>query len=132
MCSREHFLKNLWRWKCGLPEEESDRPKKNNIDIEELRKTEWSPEFEKLMRNRLLMGALRYGVMGHGSVPENKPQYNRIESIRKRLKFFEESGNAEWLVDIANMALLMFEERQHPNFHFEAGDDGYHDEIIKK
>lgn len=124
------FLKNLWRWKCGL--EEIDFDKANQIDLDELRKTEWSSEFENLMRNRLLMGSIRYGKMGHGSVPKNKPYYNRIESIRKRLSFFENTGNSEWLVDIANMCLLMFEERQHPNFHFESKDDEYHDEIVIK
>jgi hypothetical protein len=34
-------------------------------DLEQLRRTEWNPEFEKLMRNRLLMGAMRYGEFRH-------------------------------------------------------------------
>lgn len=124
----DFFLKNLWLWKCGLPEEP---PIKQTIpDYEELRKSEWSEEFEKLMRNRLIFGAIRYGCMGHGKIPKNKPTYDRIESIKKRLKFFEETGNAEWLIDIANIALLIFEEKQHPNFHFKQIDDGYHDEKI--
>jgi len=122
------YLKNLWRWKCGLGEINFDES--NKININELRESEWSPEFEKLMRNRLIMGSIRYGRMGHGSTPKGKPKYDRCESIRKRLKFFEETGNAEWLVDIANMALLMFEEKQHKNFHFDSNDDGYHDNII--
>ena len=122
------YLKNLWRWKCGLPEIDFDRA--NHIDLEALKKSEWSPEFEKLMRNRLLMGSIRYGKMGHGSIPKGKPKYGRINSIRKRLGLYEETGNAEYLVDIANFALLLFEERQHPNFHFNSIDDGIHDEII--
>lgn len=126
---RKRFLSNLWKWKCGM-KEEPEKPEP--IDIQSLRETEWSVDFERLMRNRLVMGALRYGLMGHGSTPKGKPKYNRIKSIQKRLKFYEETGNAEWLVDIANMALLMFEEHQHPNFHFSPVDDGYHDEIIKK
>ena len=125
----KHYLSNLWRWKCGL--EEIDFSKVENISLEDLRKSEWSNEFEELMRNRLLLGALRYGKMGHGSIPEGKPKYDRCDSIRKRLKFFEETGNAEWLVDIANMSLLMFEERVHENFHFSASDDTFHDKIIK-
>lgn len=118
---------NAWKWACGLPESEESE----SIDFKKLEKTEWSVDFEKLMRNRLIMGALRYGIMGHGSIPKGKPKYDRIESIRKRLQFFEETGNSEWLVDIANMCLLIFEERVHPNFHFKSGDDGYHDKIIK-
>lgn len=119
------YEKNRWRLEHGIAETDYK-------EFDELKDTEWSKQFEGLMRNRLLMGAFRYGRMGHGGIPKGKPHYNRAESVRKRLQFFEQTGNAEWLVDIANMALLMFEERVHPNFHFEAGDDGYHDEIIKK
>lgn len=122
---REDFMRNLWRWKCDVPEKNGVKP--NPDLIPSLLKTEWSNEFEKFMRNRLAFGAIRYGKMGHGSVPPGKPSYNRIKSIQKRLSFFEKTGNADWLVDVANMALLIFEERQHPNFHFESGDDGYHD-----
>ena len=31
--------------------------------LESLRSSEWSREFEELMRNRLLMGAFRYGLL---------------------------------------------------------------------
>ena len=126
-----HFLRNLWRWKCGLPEEEYDKP---THSLEQLQRTEWSTEFEHLMRNRLIMGALRYGCMGHGSVPKGKPVYDRCESIRQRLLRYETTGNAEWLVDIANMALLMFEERVHPRHNFTHidgdADSNYHDRVL--
>lgn len=130
--NREHFIRNLWRWKCGLPEIPPTKPNPNLVN--DLWKTEWSPEFEQMMRNRLVMGAIRYGRMGHGEIPLGKPKYDRFESIRKRLRFFEETGNAEWLVDIANLALLMFEERYHQNFHVESVDGdsekAYHDKIL--
>lgn len=130
--SRLH-LDNLWRWKCGLPE--VDYTLQPKFDIEELRRTEWSSEFEQKMRNRLVFGAIRYGPMGHGGIPPGKPQYDRVASIRARLDRFERTGNAEWLVDIANMALLIYEERMHPNFHFRAvdgdDDDAYHDKVVK-
>jgi hypothetical protein len=127
---RSSFVKNLWLWKCGMPEIE-DVPQ-TSINIDQLAKSEWSTKFEQLMRNRLIMGAIRYGVMGHGSIPKGKPKYDRVASIKKRLQFYEDTGNAEWLVDIANMALLMFEERPHPNFHFDSVDDIYHDKPMKK
>lgn len=120
----QFFLDNLWLWKCGLPEKEFTLP------VENIETTEWSTEFEKLMRNRLIMGALRYGRMGHGQIPVGKPTYDRCASIRQRLLNFEQTGNADWLVDIANLALLMFEERYHPHFHLRSEDDGYHDTII--
>jgi len=87
------FLNNLWRWSCNLPEIDLENPLKEFINpilnIEELRLSEWSPKFEALMRNRLVMGAFRYGVL---HAPE-KPQYNRIASCIKRLQRYQETGN---------------------------------------
>lgn len=132
MMDSQHFINNLWRWKCGLPEL---TPTEEHIELTDLEHTEWSPEFERLMRNRLVFGAIRYGRMGHGELPPGKPVYDRCESIRRRLERWERSGNAEWLVDIANMALLMYEERMHPDWHFRAVDgddtDSYHDNILE-
>ena len=49
------------------------------VSIDELRGTEWSQEFERLQRNRMLMGSLRYGRLGK----EGKPQYNRTEDFKR-------------------------------------------------
>ena len=119
----QFFLNNLWRWKCGLPETEEVNQESS---YEELKKTEWSEEFERLMRNRLIIGALRYGRLG----ATNKPQYDRINSMIKRLTKYQETGNKEFLVDVANICLLEFVECNHPNQHFHAIDDGEHTKIL--
>lgn len=90
--------------------------------LQELSASEWSPEFERYMRNRLIMGALRYGKLG----TPGKLVYDRLSSIRRRLMNYECSGNLELLVDIANLALCEFVEGQHPNRHWHAVDDGEH------
>ena len=118
MDKTNHFANNLWRWKCGLPELEPNNP----ISYEDLKKTEWSIDFEKLMRNRLIMGALRYGRIG----AKNKPKYDRINSMIKRLMRYQETGNKEFLVDVANLCLLEFVECHHPKEHFISIDDGEH------
>lgn len=82
--------------------------------IADLQKSEWSPEFERLMRNRLVMGALRYGPL-HAP---GKRKYDRSIGMRKRLIQYIDTGNTEFLVDIANLALLEFEEGTHPNKHW--------------
>ena len=84
--------------------------------------TEWSGEFEQLMRNRLVMGALRYGRLG----APGKPQYDRIASIVRRLEKYRATGNLEMLVDAANLCLCEFVEGDHPLKHFSALDDGEH------
>lgn len=113
---RDHFLRNLWRWSAGMPEQDPE-----SFAIEDLRRSEWSADFEQLMRNRLVMGAFRYGKLG----AQFKPQWDRMWSIAKRAAEYERTGNLELLVDIANLCLLEFVEGRHPNRHFEVlqGDE---------
>lgn len=92
------------------------------FSLNDLRTSEWSTEFESLMRNRLIMGALRYGKIGD----KNKPKYNRLSAIAKNILIYNETGNDEFLVDIANLCLLEFVEGEHPNKHFKAADDKNH------
>ena len=94
-------------------------PKKvKTLNVEELKKTEWNNEFENLMRNRLILGAFRYGLLGRDSVKFNVPDYIRVKLAR-----YEETGNLESLVDIANLALVEFTLSDHPLKHFKALDD---------
>jgi hypothetical protein len=78
------------------------------------------------MRNRLIMGALRYGLI-HAP---GKPKYDRIGSITRRLEKYKQDGNLEHLVDAANLCLMEFEEGTHPLKHFGAQDDGEHAQVI--
>ena len=91
-------------------------------DLVSLRDTEWSEEFEQLMRNRLIMGSFRYRLLGD----PDKPKYNRVDSVRRRLDEYERSGNTEMLVDAANGCLLEFVEGTHPLKHFAPNDDREH------
>ena len=127
MQDTQFFLNNLWKWKCGLPEDDYNQAKTvdKTMTYESLRKTEWSDEFENLMRNRLLMGAFRYGKIRE----QNKPNYMRMQSAERRMKLYEETGNDELLVDIANLCLLEFMIGKHPKKHFNSIDDGEHAEI---
>lgn len=82
--------------------------------LEELRETQWSGVFEEAMRCRLIMGGIRYGLLG----VKGKPQYERSEDIVERAREYQETGNQELLVDIANLALIEFVEGDHPLRHF--------------
>ena len=107
---RDHLL--------GLPELEI-------VTYDELCESEWSPEFEQYMRNRLMMGALRYGRLRI----EGKPHYNRVHRLRECLIDYEATGNLECLVDVANLALVEFVEGKHAQRHFKAVDDGPHAKV---
>jgi len=115
------YLANAWRRLAGVLEIQTP----NIPAIESLRESEWSPKFERLMRNRLIMGAFRYGLLN----ATGKPKYDRMDSIAKRAKLYKDTGNIEILVDIANMALLEFEEGDHDSRHFKAADDGLHTDL---
>jgi|SRR5579862_1494999 len=91
------------------------------FNYENLRRSEWSNTFETLMRNRLIMGALRYGLLG----TSNK-NYDRITSMIHRLKLYQTSGNLEHLVDVANLCLCEFVDGKHPNKHFNSLDEHEH------
>jgi hypothetical protein len=122
MMNSQDYLLDLWYNLSGIE-------KKDVLimpNIEELIRTEWSPVFEKLMRNRLLMCAFRY-VRLHDV---NKPKYNRVQKIKDKIEIYERTGNLECLVDIANIALMEFEEGEHPLKHFRSTDDKDHSEII--
>jgi len=95
--------------------------------LDSLRQSEWCPEFEQLMRNRLLVGRFRYGRMDD----PNKGDYDHICSMIQRLRLYQKTGNLEHLVDVANLALVEFRHSKHPNRHFSAEDDVIHCEEKK-
>jgi hypothetical protein len=94
--------------------------------LDDLRISEWSREFERLMRNRLLVGRFRYGLMQR----TDALNYDRIGSALIRLRAYQECGNLEHLVDAANLMLLEFEHGSHQERHFMASDDGEHVERV--
>lgn len=121
MTDEKLFMENLWKRRAGVPES-AEIKRIPNTDLNAIRKSEWSSEFEELMRNRLLMGYFRYGRIrdGKGNTAAH------IRSIERRLKKYEETGNKEFLVDIANICMVEFMQDCHPDSHFSAIDDGEH------
>uniref|UniRef100_A0A6M3IDD0 Uncharacterized protein n=1 Tax=viral metagenome TaxID=1070528 RepID=A0A6M3IDD0_9ZZZZ len=91
-------------------------------DLENLKKTEWSDEFERLMRNRLIMGRFRYGSIGLS----NRPTKSIIEDIKRRADLYIEDPNIEYMVDIANLAMKIFVADPNPNKYFKSEDDKIH------
>ena len=120
----DEFFKNLWRWKCGMTEHDITR---HNPDLDTLKRTEWSKRFEEFMRNRLIFGGIRYGFLGE----DGKVQYDRMKDIVRRVRLYEQTGNDEHLVDIANLAMCEFVEGVYPNKHWGPTDDNVHTEEVK-
>lgn len=90
--------------------------------LNELKLDQWCPEFEELMRNRLVMGSFRYGLLKNNS----GSGFDSIGSALERLRLYRDTGNQEHLVDAANLCLVEFQAETHPNVHMSATDDGIH------
>ena len=113
------FFQRAWRLAAELPEQ-AERLRRPSL--EGLRQTQWSDEFEGLMRNRLVMGAFRYGTF----LEQKYRRHDNPASILQHCEQYQKTGNAEHLVDIANLALVEFVLPSHPYFHFDSIDDGNH------
>lgn len=83
--------------------------------------TEYSNKFDELRKDRMIVSFYKYG-----SVKVNYEQklIDSIKSLEKRLQMYKESGNTEFLCDIANFAMIEFMYPQHPLAHFKVLDDG--------
>lgn len=112
LTDREHphrfFLDNLWLWKVGKREIKLNN--KHNVDFEETKGS--MQHFFHKMENRILVGAYRYGSQG--------TNFDYLGYLEQKLKMYRDTGNTEFLVDVANLAWLGFEHDPHPNKHFKA------------
>ena len=117
MNTRREFLDDLWHRSAG---KKYTPPKPMRVDS--LRKSEWCDEFEQFMRNRLVMGAFRYGLIAE----QNFDKYDLTEEIKKRVDRYSSDRNLEHLVDAANICLLAFVHGQRAGESMESIDDGEH------
>lgn len=98
-----------------------DRPIGDKVQsLDQIRDYQWSDEFEALRRPRMVMGYFRYGPMSR------QGRHDNIGSALQRLRLYRHGGNGEHLVDVANICMVEFVQQNHPNYHFDAVDDGVH------
>ena len=91
--------------------------------LESLKETEWSPRFEQYMRNRLVIGAIRYELF---ETKRQSNNYSLLSYIEAKVKEYRVTNNQECLVDLANVAMIEFECPTVPNPHFTPEDDTSH------
>jgi hypothetical protein len=55
----------------------------------------------------------------YGPIEDAYPhRVNAIKSLRARLAKYEMTGNTEWLMDVANFAMIEFMLPSHPTAHY--------------
>lgn len=82
---------------------------------------QFSEDFIRKMKARCFVGYHRYGP--NTQYGQKQSSYNILETIRKRLAAYEETGNQEHLVDAANFIMIEYKAPQHPNAHFDCVEE---------
>lgn len=74
--------------------------------IEDILKTEYSERFDKIRKDMMVMSYYKYGPMN-----ENYDKFKCMDAlgnIEKRIQKYKETGNTEFLADVANFAMIEF------------------------
>lgn len=66
---------------------------------------EYSVEFDEKRKNAILVSYHKYGPSKENF---KKGMVDAIGSLKKNLKKFEETGNTEYLIDVANYAMFRY------------------------
>ena len=72
----------------------------------EILATEYSERFDSIRKDMMIMSYYKYGAL-----KENYDKFkcmDAIGNIEKRLQKYKETGNTEFLADIANFAMIEF------------------------
>ena len=78
-------------------------------------KTEYCDNFDELRKNRMVVSFHKYGPV---NMNYGQRLVSAIDNLEKRLELYKETGNIEYLCDVANFAMIEFMYPQHPNRHF--------------
>lgn len=80
--------------------------------------SEFSTPFVQGMADRMSMSFFKYGL-----VTDAYPaRVDALASLKKRLEKYEADGNTEWLMDLANFAMIEFMRPRHINAHYDPTD----------
>lgn len=80
--------------------------------------TEINPTFFQRMADAMGLSFFKYG-----RVSDAYPQkVDAIASLKIRLARYDETGNGDYLIDVANFAMIEFTHPRHPEAHYHGGD----------
>jgi adenylate kinase family enzyme len=80
--------------------------------------TEFSEKFIQGMKDRMVVSYYKYGPVKDG-FPH---KVNALETLQKRLEQYQITGNTEFLMDVANYAMIEFMFPSHYKAHFKPTD----------
>ena len=89
-----------------------------SIDTGPCPESEFSVDFIRGMLDRMAVSFHKYGPL-RDAYPH---KVDAVKSLRERLAKYEETGNTEWLMDVANFAMIEFMRPGHDDAHFRPTD----------
>ncbi len=89
--------------------------------IDKIMETEYSSEFDELRKNRMAVSYYKYGPLAENY---GKDLVNAVENLEIRLNKYKRTGNTEFLVDVANFAMIEFMYPKHEKAHFDSEGHG--------
>lgn len=92
------------------------------MTLSEILKTEYSEKFDEIRKNMMVMSFYKYGALRDNY--KNEKTIDAIGSLKKRLAKYGETGNTEYLADIANFAMIEFMYPQHKEAFYKPTDSG--------
>lgn len=84
-------------------------------------KTEYSEKFDEIRQNMMIMSYYKYGPL-----KDNYGNYkcmNAIENLKIRLQKYIDTGNTEYLADVANFAMIEFMNPQIEGAQYKPTDN---------
>ena len=94
----------------------------SNIDIKRILKSEYSELFDKIRKSMMIMSYYKYGPLC-----DNYEKYKCMDAlgnIEKRIAKYKETGNTEFLADVANFAMIEFMHPSIPGAKYTPTDSG--------
>lgn len=91
-------------------------------DVNGILKTEYSEKFDEIRKAMMVTSYFKYG-----SMQENYEKFkcmDAIGNIEKRLAKYLETGNTEFLADVANFAMIEFMYPSIPGAKYTPTDNG--------
>lgn len=82
---------------------------------EQILSTEYSERFDTLRKNRMVVSFHKYGPL---KINYGDKLISAISNLEERLRLYKETGNTEYLADVANFAMIEFMFPQHPMAHY--------------
>jgi hypothetical protein len=87
--------------------------------VDKILKSEYCEEFDKLRKNRMATSYFKYGAIKDNY---GEKLINAIDNLEIRLEKYKKTGNTEYLVDIANFAMIEYMYPQQEGAHFNSTD----------